>query len=363
MVRVDGTEELAARSPAARGTNVKGQILRRFPVGKLPLEVLARLLDRNVIRDERVIVGPAIGEDAAILDTGGPRYLIAKTDPITFTADHIGWYAVNINANDIATMGGRPRWFLATLLLPENLTMEEDVEKIFQEIIDSCQNLGVSLIGGHTEITHDLHRPIVVGQMLGEVERDRLIRTDGAKEGDAIILTKGIAVEGTALIAREKAGELTGIFGEEFLLRAQNFLFKPGISVLKDALVAGDSTKVHSMHDPTEGGLATALHEVSRAAKVGLVIDSRALPIFPETQRFCSHYHLDPLGLIASGALLMTVGSGEAGKVVSRLEKEGIRAYVIGAVVPPSQGVRLRSGSKLYDLSAFERDELTKILQ
>lgn len=150
--------------------------IRRFPVGKLPMEVLARQLNRNRIFDKRVVVGPAIGEDAAVIDTGGPRYLIAKTDPITFTIDRIGWYAVHINANDIAAMGGQPKWFLATLLLPEGETGERDVEKIFDQIMETCQSLGISLIGGHTEITYDLHRPIVVGQMLGEVEREKLIR-------------------------------------------------------------------------------------------------------------------------------------------------------------------------------------------
>ena len=157
----------------------------KYPVGKLPLKALAILLYRNAITDERVIVGPAIGEDAAVIDTGGPQYLIAKTDPITFATDKIGWYAVNINANDIATMGAHPQWFLATLLLPESRTEHSDVERIFDDIIEACKDLGISLIGGHTEITHDLRRPIVVGQMLGEVKKDRMVRTSGARVGDA----------------------------------------------------------------------------------------------------------------------------------------------------------------------------------
>ncbi len=335
----------------------------KFPVGKLPMDVLTRLLARNIIKDERVIVGPAVGEDAAVIDTGGPRYLIAKTDPITFTVDNIGWYAVNVNANDIATMGGHPRWFLATLLLPENLTGKDEIDKIFQDILEACQDLGISLIGGHTEITHGLNRPIIVGQMLGEVEKDKLVRTDGAREGDAVILTKGIAVEGTAIIAREKAEELTSVVGEELLARAKNFLYQPGISVLKEAMVATAYVRVHSMHDPTEGGVATALHEVARAARVGLIIESEALPIFPETQRFCDYYHLDPLGLIASGALLLAVETSQAERVVKSLQTEGIPAFVIGQVVHKSEGVKLRSASGLHDLPLFEQDELTKVLR
>jgi hydrogenase expression/formation protein HypE len=178
----------------------------RLPVGKLPIRTLERLLKRNKITDPRVIVGPGIGEDAAVIDTGNDRYLIAKTDPITFTADQIGWYAVHINANDIVTKGARPLWYLATLLLPEGLTTEGVAEKIFQDTMKACKNLGVSLIGGHTEVTGGLSRPIVVGQMLGEVEKKRLVRINGARPGDAIILTKGIAIEGTAVIAREHLG-------------------------------------------------------------------------------------------------------------------------------------------------------------
>lgn len=311
--------------------------IRRFPVGKLPMEVLARQLGRNRILDKRVLVGPAIGEDAVVIDTGGPRYLIAKTDPITFTIDRIGWYAVHINANDIATMGEEPKWFLATLLLPQGQTAEHDVEKIFDEIIETCRSLGVSLIGGHTEITYDLHRPIVVGQMLGEVEKAKLIRKSGAKEGDALLLTKGIAVEGTAIIAREKEKELVGVFGEQFLARVKDFIYQPGISVVKDATVATAAAQIHSMHDPTEGGVATAVHEIAHAADLGAVIDAEALTIFPETQTLCHHYHLDPLGLIASGALLIAVDAAEAPQAKACLEKEGIATSIIGRLVDRSQ--------------------------
>ena len=210
------------------------------------MKVLERLLRQNSITDPRVIVGPSIGEDAAVIDTGGPRYLVAKTDPITFTADQIGWYAVHINANDIATMGARPVWFLATLLLPQNLTTEGVAEKIFRDVLEACQMIGVSLVGGHTEITHGLTRPIVVGQMLGEVDKNRLVRTNGARPGDVIILTKGIAIEGTAIIARERADEVARILGKEALARCQNFVFRPGISVLKDAVIATESGEIHS---------------------------------------------------------------------------------------------------------------------
>jgi hydrogenase maturation factor len=333
----------------------------RFPIGKLPIRTLERLLKRNRIKDPRVIVGPGIGEDAAVIDTGGPRYLIAKTDPITFTADQIGWYAVHINANDIVTMGARPLWYLATLLLPEELTTEDLAEKIFQDTMEACKSIGVSLIGGHTEITYGLSRPIVVGQMLGEVDKHRLVRTNGARPGDAIILTKGIAIEGTAVIAREHVDEMVQILGEQTLTRCRNFMYHPGISVLEEALAAAECASIHAMHDPTEGGLATALHEVAWAANVGLRVQAEVVPVFPETQAICNHYHLHPMGLIASGALLIILQAKAAEKVLTRLRSQGIAATVIGEVTDKRKGVKLLTADGLCDLPLYEQDELTKI--
>ncbi|HVO95852.1 MAG TPA: AIR synthase family protein, partial [Terriglobales bacterium] len=260
----------------------------RFAIGKLPMATLERLLRQNRITDRRVIVGPGIGEDAAVIDIGGSRCLIAKTDPITFAVDQIGWYAVHINANDIATKGARPLWFLATLLLPEDATTEKLAEKIFRDIVEACASLGVSLVGGHTEITTGLTRPIVVGQMLGETYKNQLVRADGAKKGDLIILTKGIAIEGTAVIAREHEPDLLDVLDHETLMACRNFMYRPGISVLQDAQTALECGSVHAMHDPTEGGIAMALHELAWAAHVGLRIRAEAIPVFPETQALCN---------------------------------------------------------------------------
>ena len=333
----------------------------RFHIGKLPVKTLERLLKQNRIKDRRVIIGPGIGEDAAVIDTGGPRYLIAKTDPITFTADQIGWYAVHVNANDIATKGGRPMWYLATLLLPEDLTTEAMVENIFHDTLRACESIGVSLIGGHTEITTGLTRPIVVGQMLGEVAKDKLIRADGAKPGDLIILTKGIAIEGTAVIAREHANDLLTVMDEQTLTRCRNFVYQPGLSVLKEALAAADAGIVHAMHDPTEGGLATALHELAWAAGVGVRIDAEIIPVFAESQALCNHYHLDPLGLIASGALLIVAPAAEADRIVAALKAQTIAVTVIGKITDKSHGVNMLTADGLRSVPLFEQDELTKI--
>jgi hydrogenase maturation factor len=335
-----------------------------LPLGKLPHEQLASLLRRYAPDDPRILVGPGLGEDATVIDLGhdlSDRLLVAKTDPITFATDEIGWYAVNVNANDVACMGATPCWFLVTLLLPEGCTDSALVERIFDQIGQACAALDISLAGGHTEITYGLDRPIVVGHMLGEVARDRLVTTGGAQVGDVLLLTKGVAVEATAIIAREKAEELTDRFSPEFLARCRGFLHDPGISVVRDAQVATTAGRVHAMHDPTEGGLATGLWELAWAADVGLEIAASALPVLPETAQLCQAFDLDPLGVIASGALLMAVHPDDAPAVQRALQAEDIPAFEIGRVVEKAAGVTLLTAEGQQPLPRFARDEIARL--
>ncbi|MFQ5586737.1 MAG: AIR synthase family protein [Thermodesulfobacteriota bacterium] len=332
-----------------------------LPPGKLPIKILDRLLKRYASSGNGVVVGPSIGIDAAIIRLGD-RYLIAKTDPITFVAADIGHYAIHINANDIAVMGGRPRWFLATMLLPEKGTTARSVERIFSQLSSACTSIGITLCGGHTEITIGLERPIVVGQMLGEVRRETLITAAGARVGDTIILTKGIAIEGTSIIAREMGGELTKRFTNTFVKRCTAFSKKPGISVVKDAEIALKKGNVHAMHDPTEGGLATGLYELATASNTGALIEGDAIPVLPECRRLCDYFGIDPVGLIASGALLMTVDQGSSDSVLKGLHRGGITAGVIGKVVAKGQGINISEDGRKRPLRPFERDEITKVL-
>ncbi len=327
-----------------------------YPLGKLPVEHLTRLLARYAPSDQRVILGPGVGHDAAVISFGD-RYLVAKTDPITFASDEIGWYAVHVNANDVACTGATARWFLATLLLPEDRTDEALVDTIFEQIADACRELGVELVGGHTEITHGLNRPIVVGCMLGEATPKRLVLPDGIRLGDALLVTKGVAVEGTAIIAREKGDELTEV-NRSLLERCRGFLHDPGISIVRDAAVATTAGEVHAMHDLAEGGLANGLWELAEAAGVGLEVDEAAIPILPETQMLCARLGLNPLGLIASGALLLAVAPGDAAAIVAALGEAGIAAARIGRVVEQERGAVLRSATGERPLPRFERDEI-----
>ena len=329
--------------------------------GKLPPELLHRLLTSYTRADPRVIVGPAVGEDAAIIDMGD-RYLIAKSDPITFATDAIGYYAVVVNANDIATRGGQPKWFLATLLLPERTTSVALVESIFSQIAAACQAFGIAVVGGHTEITYGLDRPILSGHMLGEVSPAGLITTGGAQIGDVLLLTKGICLEGAAIVAREREPELRrGDVPERVIQRAKHFLFEPGISVVRDARIAIGTGRVHAMHDPTEGGLAMAVHELATAAQVGVVIEGNAIPILEEAALLCQAYDLDPLGTIASGALLIATPPADAEQIRQALQLNNIVCAAIGRIVPPSEGVLFNDGSTLQPLPRFIKDEITKL--
>jgi hydrogenase maturation factor len=330
-------------------------------IGKLPNQLLAQLLARiGPDHSGRVLVGPQVGEDAAVIDMGD-RLLVAKSDPITFASDLIGWYAVHINANDVACMGARPAWFLATILLPEGAEPML-AEGIFDQILDACHQMGIDLVGGHFEITHRLDRPIVVGAMLGEVERDRLVRGSGAQPGDHLILTKGIAIEGTAVLAREASARLLEIgVPEDVLETARGYIFRPGISVVREALLALDSASVHAMHDPTEGGLATALYEIAQASQMGLSVAVDAVPILPATREICRAADLEPLGLLASGALLIAVAPEDSEPLLTALSREGLDAARIGSVSHKEQGVIMeKHGGARATLPTFPRDEVAR---
>jgi len=332
-------------------------------VGKLPNQLLAQLLARiGPYRSGRVVVGPGVGLDAAVIEMGD-RLLVAKSDPITFASDLIGWYAVHINANDVACMGARPAWFLATILLPEGAALSL-AEAIFQQVLDACREVDVELVGGHYEITHDLDRPIVVGAMLGEVERGRLVQSSGAQPDDCLVLTKGIAIEGTAVLARE-AGEALQRLGvpAAVLEEARGYIFQPGLSVVREALLAAESAPVHAMHDPTEGGLATALYELAAAGGVGVAVREATIPVLPCTEAVCRAAVLEPLGLLASGALLIALPPAHCDALLARLAEADIAAACIGAVTHKSAGVIMerRSGGK-EPLPQFARDEVARFL-
>ncbi|MGD1079685.1 MAG: AIR synthase family protein [Candidatus Sulfotelmatobacter sp.] len=313
--------------------------------------------------DPRLLIGPQVGEDAAVIDMGD-RYLVVATDPITFATDDIGRYAVHVNANDVAVMGAHPLWFFVVMLLPESRTTPELAETIMAEVRSTCQDLGIALGGGHTEVTQGLDRPILVGQMLGEVSPTRLVRKTRIAIGDQVLLTQGVAVEGTAILAREKSEHLRGKVDLDLLERGTRFLIEPGISIVSAALAAVNvGEAVHAMHDPTEGGLATGLFELVAPAGLGLRIVRQHIPVFPETDAICRALALDPLKLIASGALLIAVAPDGVGPVLSAIEATGVPTAVIGEVRPSNEGVTIVSNGSAEPLTPAVRDEIARAFE
>ena len=298
--------------------------------GKLPPPLLARLLARAPATDPAIVLPPGLGLDCAVLDLGD-RLLVLKSDPITFATDSIGWYLVQINANDLATTGATPRWLLLTMLLPEACAPEQ-VEAWAEQVYAACRAAKISVIGGHTEITHGLDRPILSGTLIGEVTRDRLITPRGARPGDRVLLTKGVPIEGTALAAREFAPRLAAVLSPAELAEAQAFLTRPGISVLRDAHLATAAGCVTAMHDPTEGGLLSALWELAEASGHTLLIDPAAIPIPLLSARVCAALGLNPLATIASGALLLTAAPADVSAIQAALVAGGIPCADIGVV-------------------------------
>lgn len=329
--------------------------------GKLPSDLLARLL-RRLPEDPRVLLGPGIGRDAAAIDLGGGRVLVAKADPITFATDQIGRYVVHVNANDVVCLGARPTFFLATVLLPEGAAPEL-AEEIFEQIRETCAALGIVPIGGHIEITLGLERPLIAGAMLGEATRDSLIRPDAIRPGDHIILTKGIAIEGTALLARDAPDALRAHGVPDAVIEASaRLLIEPGMSVVREALAACATGRVHALHDPTEGGLATALLELAQGAGAKLRIRLDDVPILDETAQVCSALGLEPLGLLASGALLIAAEGAGCDAVRDAVHDAGVPAVCIGDVAA-GEGDGILDAQSLEPLPLFPRDELARFFE
>lgn len=335
----------------------------KLPLGKLPPNLLLDIVSGFSANDPQVIQGPGIGLDCAILDLGD-RYLVAKSEPITFATDEMGWYALQVAANDIATTGAVPRWALFTVLLPDESTDVESVGKIFRQLQTTAEKFSISVIGGHTEVTHDLPRPIINTTLLAEIDKSKIILPNMAKQGDKVIMTKGIPIEGTALLAREFPERLAKHLTADEISRAQNMLFDPGIGVLQDAQIAVTSGSVTAMHDPTEGGIATALWELASATRHSIEVDVESIIIQNLSHKICSIFGIDPLGTISSGSLLICVNPSSADKVINALHEHSIKAAVIGELMDEGDQVLTRvSSQELVPLRQFPRDEIARVYE
>jgi len=339
----------------------------KFLIGKLKHKFLNKMLENFAstthLKDSRVVVGSQIGEDAAVIDMGD-KYLVAKTDPITFVTDEIGYYAVNVNVNDVVCTGATPKWFQSTILLPAGLTDEDLIETIFKNIHDTCKSLGIEIVGGHTEITAGLDRPIVIGSLLGEVEKEKLVLSSGANANDSIILTKGIFIEGTSIIAREKEDLLKQKgYDNEFIEKCKNYLYNPGISIYNEALLSNDNFEINSMHDPTEGGLFCGIAEMAIASNLGVLIEKNDINVLPEPLELSKIFKINPYSTISSGSLLISINNEFAEDLINFLRKNGISSEVIGNFTSEKGTyLILDENHKKSQMTYTEVDEITKIM-
>jgi len=313
--------------------------------GKVPTEVLQEIVFKNLgAKRDDVVLSPSIGEDAAIVKAGN-EVLAISSDPITGAEEWLGWLAVHVSANDVATRGVQPRWFNSIILLPQNSTTEL-IEKICTQMDKAARQLNVAITGGHCEITPGIDHPIVTGCAVGVAEDGKYVSSSGAKIDDRIILTKGTGIEGTAILASDRRLELLEVFDESFLKKAENFFEK--ISVVKDAITAFRIGGVSAMHDPTEGGVAGGLHELADAANVGFQVYEKEILIPEETRKICAHFEIDPLQLISSGSLLIVAEEEKTDEIISSLSRNGVHASIIGEVIEPALGRNLvtKAGEK-----------------
>ena len=330
-----------------------------LPSGKLPNRLLHAFLNQFIFDDPTVLINPGVGEDITAVDIDSQEVLVLKADPITFATDSIGQYAVLVNANDIATSGAIPQWFLTTLFFPGGTTPSQ-IQHVFEELKSFCRQWGITLCGGHTEITDAVNRPIVAGMMAGTVARRDLIDKRRMEKGDRVLLTKGVAVEGTAIIAREFGARLKklGMAAGE-IDRCRQFL--DNISIITEAKIAAATAGTSAMHDITEGGLATALEELSIAGGRRIRVDIDKIPVFPETQTICDLLDINPLGLIGSGSLLICCSSRDCKKLMEDVAAAGIEITLIGEVMDKGEGIRSYKSKKQVAWPAFAVDEITKL--
>jgi hydrogenase maturation factor len=346
----------------SRLTELKNIVRQGIPLppGKLPNDLLREYLNQYVFDDPSIIINPGVGEDTAAVNVASEEVLVLKSDPITFATDSIGQYAVLINANDIATSGAKPRWLLTTLLFPCGVTPYE-IRKVINELKTFCRHWDITLCGGHTEITEAVTRPVVTGMMAGTVARHDLIDKRNMAPGDRVLLTKGVAVEGTAIIAREFADRLRNLgMADSEINSGRRFLAR--ISIITEARIAAESRTVSAMHDVTEGGLANAAEELSIAGGYRIKIDMDTIPVFEETRKICRLLGIDPLGLIGSGSLLICCRQTGCESLMSSIRRAGIDVTCIGEVQEEGPGITAVKKAQPSLWPQFEVDEITRIL-
>lgn len=323
-------------------------------IGKVPNDILKDIILGKLVNNRKeILVRPGIGEDCCVVDFG-EYSCVMSSDPITGTANEVGRLAVHVTCNDVAACGVEPLGLIATILAPPG-TSEHELETIMDQLVETSSAIHVDIMGGHTEITGAVTRFVIVCTAVGKAPKNRVVATGGAKPGDCLVLTKSAGIEGTAIIAFEKEKELSDLLGPELLKEAKSFM--ESISVVREGVLSAQFG-VTAMHDVTEGGVLGAIWEMCEASGTGAEIAYAKLPIAISTKKICGYYGIDPLKLISSGSMLISVTDGEG--LVARLREENIPAAVIGKVIEGCSRTLVKDNEPI-EIQQPGSDELYKV--
>ena len=324
-------------------------------VGKVSETVLKRsVLKQLKHRRKEVLIPAGVGEDCTALSVGKDEVLVLSTDPITGSSNDIGTLAVHTTANDIVSSGAEIIGILVNIILPDG-AREIAIKRIMGEMEQVCQELNIEIMGGHTEVSDVVNQPLVTVTGVGKVKKEELLATKGLEPGDELVLTKWIALEGSAILAKENFEELTEKYTKDFISNAKDFL--QYISVVKEAKIA-KTMGACCMHDLTEGGIYGGLWELASASDLGVEVDLNKIPIRQETVEICEFFDLNPYQLMSGGSLLIGTKHGNA--MVAALEQEGIPAVVIGRAVKGNDKVIVSEGERRF-LEPPKSDERYKV--
>lgn len=326
-------------------------------IGKVPENVLKRSILKQ-IRTKRpeVLVGAGVGEDCAAIALKEDEVIVLSTDPITGTTQDMGKWAVTVSANDIASSGAEVVGMLVCAMLPPDI-QEPEIKKVMEQIAASCEELKIQVVGGHTEITDAVTRPVLTLTGIGKVHKDRLLATGGAKPGQDVVITKWIGLEGTSILAKEREESLLKQFPRHLVDEAKDY--EKMMSVIPEAAIAVKSN-VSAMHDITEGGVFGALWEMAESAGVGLTVDLKKLPIKQTTVEICNYFDINPYELMSSGSMLIAVDNGY--DLVRKLEREHIHGTVVGKITDSNDRIVI-NGEETRFLEPPKTDELYKALE
>lgn len=325
-------------------------------VGKLAEPILIRSVLKQIgHRREEVLVGPGVGLDCAAIALKPDEVFVISSDPITGTTKDIGAHSVHITVNDLAASGSQPVGIMLTILLPERVR-EQKLREMIQDIENTCQELNIEIVGGHTEITNVVSQPVITVTGIGKVKREDLQTESAIEPNQDIVVTKWIGLEATSILAKEKEEELKKRFPNDFIEEAK--AFSKYLSVLPEAALAKQG-KVVAMHDITEGGIFGALWELSSAGDVGLTVDIRQIPIRQETVEICEYFNLNPYQMMSSGSMLMITKDGPG--LIEILEKSNIHAKIIGRTTDSNDKILKNNGEERF-LDRPQPDELYKIM-